>query len=193
MEPKSTTESFLATGRNLAEAFFLEQDRKLIARRAELTRLAETKEALASVSGIKNQDILQHLVELNVRPETLAAMAAVPLVEVVWADGEVDDEERKVVLAFAGAQGITEGSVARDLLEGWLAQRPPESLFSAWQHYVEALCERLSPEERQVLQQELLRNVRAAAAASGGFLGIGKISSEEKAVIAKLEKSFAGS
>jgi hypothetical protein len=192
MEPKKTTESFLTTGRNLAEAFFLEQDRKLIARRAELARLAETKEALASVSGIKSQDILQHLVELNVRPETLAAMATVPLVEVVWADGEVDDEERKVVLAFAGAQGIAEGSVARDLLEGWLSQRPPESLFLAWQHYVEALCERLTPEDRQVLQQELLRNVRAAAAASGGFLGIGKISSEEKAVIAKLEKSFAG-
>jgi hypothetical protein len=190
MQPKSTTESFLATGRKLAEAFFLEQDRKLIARRAELVRLAETKEALASVSGIKSQDILQHLVELNVRPETLAAMAAVPLGEVVWADGHVDDEERKVVMAFAAAQGIADGSVARDLLERWLAQRPPERLLVAWQHYVEALCEQLSPEDRKTLQDELLRNVRAAAAASGGFLGIGKISSEEKAVIAKLEQSF---
>ena len=193
MEPKLTTESFLTTGRNLADAFFLEQDRKLIARRAELARLAETKEALASVSGIKNQDILQHLVELNVRPETLAALSAVPLIEVVWADGHVDDEERKVVLAFAAGQGIAEGSVARELLERWLAQRPPESLLLAWQHHIEAICERLTPEDRKAFQDELLRNVRAAAAASGGFLGLGKISSEEKAVIAKLEASFCGS
>jgi hypothetical protein len=192
MEPKITTESYLATGRNLADAFFLEQDRRLIARRAELARMAETKEALASVSGIKNQDVLQHLVELNVRPETLAALSAVPLVEVVWADGHVDDEERKVVMQFATAQGITEGSVARELLERWLAQPPPAKLLAAWQHHVEAICARLGPEDCKALREELLRNVRAAAAASGGFFGLGKISSEEKAVIAKLEQSFAG-
>jgi hypothetical protein len=192
MERQRTTESFVASGRTLEDAFFLEQDRRLIERRAELARLAKTKEALASVSGIKNQDILEHLVQLNVRPETLAALSAIPLVEVVWADGRVDERERKVVLDFATAQGIAEGSVARELLERWLAQRPPQSLLSAWQHYVEALCERLPPEDRTTLKTELLRNVRAAAAVSGGFLGMGKISAEEKAVIAKLEASFCG-
>jgi hypothetical protein len=190
MQPKRTTEDFLESGRGLADAFFLEQDRKLIARKAELARLAKTKEALASVSGIKDQHILEHLVQLDVRPETLAALSAIPLVEVVWADGQVDDEERKVVLDFATAQGMAEGSVARELLERWLAQRPPERLLIAWQHYVEALCERLSPEDRKALKEDLLRNVRAAAAASGGFLGMGKISADEKAVIAKLEGCF---
>jgi hypothetical protein len=193
MDPKRTTDAFFASGRSLEDAFFLEQDRKLIARRAELARLAETKEALASVSGIKDQDILQHLVELNVRPETLAALSAVPLVEVVWADGHVDDDERKVVLAFAAARGIAAGSVAGELLERWLAERPPARLLAAWQHYVEVLCEQLDAEARKSLQEELLRNVRVAAAASGGFLGMGKISKEEKEVIAKLESSFAGS
>ncbi|MBN2573650.1 MAG: hypothetical protein JXP73_03730 [Deltaproteobacteria bacterium] len=187
-----STDSFYATGRSLEDAFFEEQDRRLIARRAELAKMAETKEALAAVSGIKNQDILQQLVELNVRPETLAALSAVPLVEVVWADGEVDEEERKVVLDFATAQGIVAGSVARELLGSWLAQRPPATLLAAWQHYVEALCARLAPDDRQVLKNELLRNVRAAASASGGFLGMGKISGEEKDVIAKLEASFGG-
>lgn len=192
MQPKRTTESFLESGRNLADAFFLEQDRKLIARKAELGRLAKTKEALASVSGIKNQDVLEHLVKLDVRPETLAALSAIPLVEAVWADGHVDERERKIVLDFATARGMPEGSVARELLERWLDQRPPESLLVAWQHHVEALCERLSPDDRRALKEDLLRNVRAAAAASGGFLGMGKISAEEKAVIAKLEDSFGG-
>jgi hypothetical protein len=192
MEGKRTTESFVASGRSLEDAFFLERDRQLIARRAELARLAETKEALASVSGIKNQEILEHLVKLNVRPETLAALSALPLLEVVWADGRVDDKERKVVADFATAHGIVEGSVARELLERWLAQRPPDGLLAAWQHHVEALCERLAPAERKVLKDELLHHVRAAAEASGGFLGMGKISSAEKAVIAKLESSFCG-
>jgi hypothetical protein len=190
MERQRTTEAFVASGRSLEDAFFLEQDRQLIARRAELVKMAETKEALAAVSGIGNHDILQTLVKLNVRPETLAALSAVPLVEVVWADGHVDDKEKQVVLDFARAHGMAEGSVARELLERWLTHRPPTDLLAAWQHYVEAICERLSAEERLRLKDELLHHVREAAGASGGFLGFGKLSSEEKAVIGKLEASF---
>jgi hypothetical protein len=190
MERKRTTEAFTSTGRNLEEAFFMDRDMQLLTRRAELRKLAETKEALASVSGIKNQEILQALVNLNVRPETLAAMTAIPLVAVVWADGKVDAEEKKVVLDFAARQGIVDGSVSHELLEQWLVHAPGPELIEAWQHYIEALCERLAPAERDELRQELLRNVRAAAEATGGFLGIGKVSKEEKAVLSKLESSF---
>jgi hypothetical protein len=63
-------------------------------------------------------------------------------------------------------------------------------LLNAWQHYVQGLCERISPQERDALKQELLRDAREAAEASGGFLGMGKISSQEKQVLAKLESSF---
>jgi tellurite resistance protein len=190
MEEKRTTEAFAASGRNLADAFFLERDRQLIARKAELLKMAETKEALAAVSGIKEPEVLDLLVDLNVRPETLAALTAIPLVEVVWADGKVDEKERKVVLDFARAQGIAEGSVERDLLERWLDHRPESGLLAAWQHYIQALCARLSVHQREHLQEELLRHVRAAAEASGGFLGMGKISAEERAVLEKLESSF---
>jgi hypothetical protein len=192
MDGKRTTEAFVTTGRSLEDAFFLERDRQLIARRAELRKLAETKEALASVSGIKDPEVLDFLVKLNVRPETVAALSMVPLVEVVWADGKVDEQERKVVLDFATAQGMGEGQVGRELLERWIEQRPEPTLLAAWQRYIEALCEKLSPDQRKHLRDELLRNVRAAAEASGGFLGIGKISDEEKAVLAKLETSFGG-
>ena len=190
MDGKRTTESFVATGRSLEDAFFLERDRQLIARKAELRKMAETKEALASVSGIKDPEVLDLLVKLNVRPETVAALSMVPLVEVVWADGKVDEREKKVVLDFATAQGMGEGRVGHELLERWLEQRPEPGLLAAWQRYIEALCEKLSPHQRTHLKDELLRNVRAAAEASGGFLGIGKISDEEKAVLAKLEASF---
>jgi hypothetical protein len=190
MDRTSNTESFVASGRSLEDAFFQKQDSELIACRSKLTKLAETKEALAAVSGIKNAEVLEHLVAMNVRPETLAALAAVPLVEVVWADGHVDDKEKKVVLDFAAAQGITPGTIAHELLERWLIHRPGDALMVAWQHYVEALCGRLSGSDRRVLEDELLHNVRAAAAASGGFLGFGAVSEQEKAAIAKLESSF---
>lgn len=190
MESNRTTDTFISTGSSLEEAFFLAQDRTLIERRAELRKLAESKEVLAKVSGITNEAILECLVKLNVRPETLAALALVPLIEVVWADGAVDDKERATVLEHAATQGIARGSIEHELLVRWLAHRPEESLMTAWQHYVRGLCERISPQERDALKQELLRDVRKAAESSGGLFGVGKISSQEKLVLAKLESSF---
>lgn len=191
MERNKLNDTFLTSGRSLEDAFFLEQDRQLIARKIELRKMAETKEALAAASGIKNQTVLQRLVELNVRPETLAAMAVVPLVEVVWADGSIDDEERKVVLDHASAQGIAAGSIEYELLERWLNHRPEPTLFQAWQQYVKGLCEQMTPQERGNLKKELLHFVREAAEASGGVLGFAAVSAEEKKVLSQLEASFS--
>jgi hypothetical protein len=191
MKTRRATRSVSAIGSSLEDVFFFEQDRTLIERRMELRKMAESKEVLATVSGIANQAILERLVHLNVRPETLAALALVPLIEVVWADGEVDEKERAMVLEHATSQGIALGSIEYELLERWLAHRPEGSLLNAWQHYVQGLCECLSPSEGEILKEELMRDVRKAAESSGGFLGMGRISGQEKQVLAKLESSFA--
>jgi hypothetical protein len=190
MERTRTTESFTASGRSLEDAFFLEHDRDLVERRIQLHRMQKTKEALAEVSGIKDQAVLDQLVRLGVGPETLAALAMVPLIEVVWADGRVDDKERELVLAHAKKQGIQVGSIEHELLDRWLRLRPGNELLEAWRHYVDALCYRMDEAARGALKNELLRDVRAAARASGGFLGLRAISSQEKAVLEKLESSF---
>jgi hypothetical protein len=190
METRSARRSTIAVRSSLENAFFFEQDRTLINRQTDLHRMAESKEALGTVSGITNDAILERLVSLNVRPETLAALALLPLIEVVWADGEVDDKERVMVLTHATSQGIGVGSGEYKLLERWLAHRPEASLLNAWQHYMHGLCECLSGSERDILKEELMRNVRKAAEASGGFLGMGKTSSQEEQVLAKLESSF---
>jgi hypothetical protein len=187
---RRATKSIAAIRSSLENAFFFEQDRTLIERRTELRKMSESKEVLGAVSGITNEAILERLVNLDVRPETLAALALVPLIEVVWADGEVDEKERAMVLAHATSQGIALGSVEYELLERWLAHRPEASLLKAWQHYVQGLCECLSPSEGDVLKEELMRDVHKAAEASGGFLGMGKISDQEREVLAKLESSF---
>jgi hypothetical protein len=190
MENRSATRSTIAIRSSVEDAFFFQQDRTLIDRQRELHKMAERKEALGTVSGIANDAILERLANLNVRPETLAALALLPLIEVVWADGEVDDKERGMVLTHVMSQGIAFGSREYELLERWLAHRPESSLLNAWQHYVHGLCECLSRSERESLKKELMRNARKAAEASGGFLGMGTISSWEEQVLAKLESSF---
>lgn len=177
--------------RALEESFFLEQDKALIERLRAMKQMAKDKEALSQVSGIKNDAILARLVQLEVKPEIVAALATVPLVEVAWADGKIDDEERTAVLEHADNQGIRPGTIERELLERWLAHRPEPKLLDAWRTYVKGLCEGLSVEERGQLREQLLHATRATAQASGGFLGMGKISAAEQRMLDTLAASFA--
>jgi hypothetical protein len=84
--------------KTLEDLLFLEQDRILIQQLHRMEKMKETKESLAEVSGITNEDVLQKLVELDIRPDVIASLALVPLVEVAWADGEIDEKEKAAIL-----------------------------------------------------------------------------------------------
>ena len=185
-------EDFLDQRRkSLEEAFFHEESQRQLEALQETHKLEVSKAALSEASGITNEAILERLLELNVHAETVAALALVPLVQVVWADGHLDDKERAAVLTAAEASGLNEGSVEHDLLESWLSRRPDRSLREAWQGYIEGLCEQLSQEERDSLKSEWLGRARTVAEASGGVLGLGsKISREEAQVLEEMERAF---
>src|SRR5687768_16926045 len=104
-------------GRSLEEEFFRREDQRLMTRLNELKAAETAREALAKASGITKPAVLEKLMELGIRAETVAALSIVPLVEVAWADGELDAKERRAVVDRAGvAPGSTEGA----LLEAWL-------------------------------------------------------------------------
>src|SRR5258705_4394877 len=89
--------------RKLEELYFKEQNDKAVARLRELATLKETTKALSDVSGITDEAVLEKLITLNVRLEALATLAAIPLVEVAWADGNVDGKERAAILRAAAS------------------------------------------------------------------------------------------
>lgn len=177
----------------LEDAFFAKEDLKLIENLRLMRKMKETKETLSEISGIRNDLILQKLVELNVRPETLASLCLVPLVEVAWADGIVDDNEKQALLAAADKAGRKQGNIDYELIKQWISHKPSPKLLTAWLHYTQGLCEQLSSEEKQALKSELLDHSRAIAEASGGILGLGignRISKEESEMLKKLESAF---
>ena len=112
---------FSAAGLLLTDEFFRSHDEVLLDRMRKTRRSTEMKAVLAEVAGIRDDHLLQKLVDLEVSPETVAAIALVPLVEVAWADGTVDAKEREAVLAAAAAQGMAAGSLEYDLLATWLS------------------------------------------------------------------------
>lgn len=60
---------------------------------------------------------------LGIDEESCGAVVLLPLVQVAWADGRVQDEERELILSIASARGLLTGDGER-LLDGWLHYRP---------------------------------------------------------------------
>jgi hypothetical protein len=176
--------------KSLEDMFFHKEDKKLLEKLKQMEKMKLSKEALREVSGIHNEKVLEKLVELDVKPETVASLSLVPLIEVAWADGRIDEKEKQAVLAAAGDSGVKPGSIEYQLIEQWMVRRPPDGMLEAWSHYIEGLCERLSPQERDLLKADLMKQVTSVARASGGFLGVAKISKKEATMIGKIEAAF---
>jgi hypothetical protein len=177
-------------GRSLEEAFFVERNAQLIAQRKKLEEMTKTKEALAQVSGITNPKVLDKLAELGVSPSLLASLTILPLVEVAWADGELDMKERKAVLDASTKGGLAEGTIDYAILHEWLKQKPSSEFLEAWLYYIAGIREVLNPQELADLKSELLGRTRKVAEAAGGFLGVSKVSPEEQAILKKMEDAF---
>ena len=112
--------------------------------------------------------------------------------EVAWADGSVDDNERDAILAAAEAAGLARESASGRLLDGWLTQRPDREVLSAWKEYVEALCATLTDDGKNALKRDLVGRARSVAEAAGGFLGLGsKVSKSEQDMLDELERAFS--
>lgn len=178
-------------GKSLEDEFFRREDQRLI-QKLEAIRAAQTnREALAKAAGIGNPDVVDRLLQLGAKAETVAALALVPLVEVAWADGDLDRRERGAILDRARESGLAAGSVEHGLLEAWLDRRPDPKLLTAWTHLVRGVSEQLGREESARLKANLLDRARAVASASGGVFGMGsKVSSAEAAMLLQLEGAF---
>jgi hypothetical protein len=177
-------------GKNLEDEFFHKEDKRLIAKLKELKAKEATREELGRISGIKNTAILDRLVELGIHPETMAALAIVPLAEVAWADGAIDPKEEQAILDRAAKSGVVPGSSGYDLLKSWLERRPDAKLLTAWIHMMQGINESLTAEQVEGLRAGLVERVRAVATASGGVLGVGKVSTAEAEMIRQLESAF---
>jgi reactive intermediate/imine deaminase len=97
-------------------------------------------------------------------------MAVVPLIAVAWADGNVQDEERKAINAAAQAAGIQPQDGRYPMLEYWMNKRPGAPLIEAWEHYIKDLCKRLDKPEIEELKHDVLSLAQGVAQAAGGDL-----------------------
>lgn len=176
----------------LEEQFFKAHNEKLVKKLQDAAQRKATREELTRLTGISNDQVLDALVGLNVGPAAVMMMSVLPLIEVAWADGTIDDQERKVILAQAQALGLQQGSEAALVLARWLDDKPDASWSALWADYVKELAKKLSPQDRAQLEAEVVGRAKRVAEASGKVLGITSgISRAEKKVLDRLAQAFA--
>ncbi len=187
------SEDFLKRGRALEDAFFHESNKKLLAEFRDHLQAMERKAQLADASGIHDENVLNRLLEMNIGPETLAALTLIPLVEVAWADGKMPDTQRKAVMEAVEKSGVEHDDDAHALLEEWLNERPGPEMLSVWKDYVVALRQQMDAEAVDQLKHDLLDRAYSIADAAGGILGLGigsRVSKKEQEMLDELSSAF---
>ena len=127
---------------------------------------------------------------LGINASTIAALTLIPLIEVAWADGQMDEKERRAILAGAETHGIATDTSSFRLLEMWLSDPPKPDLLAAWHQYIHAACQTLSFEGKLRLRTSILEGARDVAESAGGFLGFRSVSPSEERALGRLEQSF---
>lgn len=179
---------FKKEAKDLEEKFFAKENERLLREFRDKAKIEEKRKALHAVVKVKDPAIIEHLLELGVGPESIVAVALVPLAAVAWADGTLSEKERKAVLNAAAERGVKPGTANYTLLEAWLKEKPSQKLIDAWKKYTRGIWEHLTKEEQVLMRVNIVGRAREVAVAAGGFLGVSSISPKEEALLKELEK-----
>lgn len=173
-------------GRSLEEDYFRKRDRELIEKMKQAAAAEQSRKELREQTGLQDPALIEELEALGFTPETVRLLPLVPIVQVAWAEGSVTAEERDMLIELARSRGIEHGSAADRQLAEWLDRRPDESVFARATRLIRAMLDAGGSGESAMSAEDLVKYCESIAAASGGILGIGRIASSERALLAKI-------
>jgi hypothetical protein len=178
--------------RDHEEDYFRKLDRELIEKMRKAAAAADTDASrpLGTRSGIQDPDLLRDIAALGFDAETVSLLPLVPILQVAWADADVSAAERKLILEIARHRGIAEGSPADRRLTEWLTQRPSPEVFSRAGRLVAAMLAAGSSTAQDLSAADLVKYCESIAAASGGILGLAKVSPTERAAIEEIQTAL---
>jgi hypothetical protein len=178
-------------GRALEDQFYEKENQEKLAAMKEKLHDQTEKDDLRKASGMTDEAVLDKLVALGLKANTIAALSLVPLISVAWADGEIQDNERTAILQGAHGKGLEQGTDGYELLQTWLKRRPDDELFVAWEAYIKSLTAQLNDEQNRLLKNQIVGFAKLVAASAGGILGFAKVSKDEEKVLHRIESAFA--
>lgn len=183
-------DAFKDRARGLEEEYFRRKEQELIAKMRERAAAETVRQELGARTGVADAQLLADLQELGYTAETISLLHVVPLVQMAWAEGHVTIRERALIIEAARARGIELDSPADRMLAGWLAERPSDELFNTTLRAIQAMLASRPEAEREASEKDLLSYLTSIASASGGVLGWGTVSNEERAVLTRITQEL---
>lgn len=137
---------------------------------------------IADAVGTDDHAIAERIKTLGFDGESAAVFDLLPLIHVAWADGTVQRAERSAILKILEARGIQPGTQPFQTIESLLEEKPSDAFMD---QSLELLREVVKSTGGRA--DEIVDLCIKVAAASGGFLGVGRrIGDEEKDLIAQI-------
>jgi len=156
------------------DAYFRKQDQELRQRlRDQLTAAAGQLDQQTRAGEVP---LAERIKALGFTGEKARVFDLMPLIHVAWADGSVSRQERATILEVVTGRGIRPGSDAFILVESLLEERPS-------QEFLEQSVAILKLAVGDARAENIVEMCVQVASASGGFMNIGKVSDEERALI----------
>ena len=176
------------------QAYFRQQDVKLIAKLHQKAQLSEIAHALAEKLHADEPGLLDRIQKLGVSLNTGSAFILAPLVEVAWVDGQVSDAERDTILDIAQQRGVELGSADYRQLLDWLAHRPSDEVFRTALEAIRIGLSVLPPDESEQRIATIIKACEDVAQAAGGIaqlFHLDGVSYAESALIAEIRRHLA--
>jgi tellurite resistance protein/DNA-binding phage protein len=193
MEGRMADREFMDDRRRASEEdYFRRKDKELVEKMRQAAAAEKATSEFSAKTGLSDPVLIQELQALGFTPETLSVLPLVPIVEMAWAEGGITPAERQLLISLARERGITDGSPADRLLAEWMSAQPRPDEFSRATRLIRAMLETGAAGGNTPSAEDLIKYCESIAAASGGIFGIGKISGEERATLAKIAEELKG-
>jgi hypothetical protein len=169
--------------------YFRKRDLELIENLRIADAAAREQRVLEQETGLHDPEMLRELAVLGFTPDTISLLPLIPVLQVAWAKSGISSAERALIVGLARSRGIAAGSPADHQLALWLDVRPTDDTFHKATRLIHAMLE--APEHRvEVSAHDLIEYCDKIAHASGGILGIGVVSPEERAALAEISSAL---
>ena len=165
-----------------------ELDKVHAARRQKALEALKLEEKEGIAENLSTSDeVATEALELGFDRHTAIVLPLVPLLEVAWADGKIQDSEREKISEIVKSKNINDAS-ALEFLDMMLETRPSALFFERVNRVVKHI---IAEDPNNEATGDILAQCRAVASAAGGFWGLSNpIGSEEQEALDELASLF---
>lgn len=172
--------------RSREDEYFWRRDQELIEKMRRRAANEQAVRELGTKAGLDDPELMQELAALGFTIDTVDLLPLMPLIQMAWIEGGVSAAERQLIINLARSREIKEGSAADRQLSTWLATPPDAQVFTRSTRLIRAMLTSGTPALADLSPDNLVNYCEEIAAASGGILGMRKVSPEERSLLSQI-------